>query len=107
MGCCEAQHLDKSRHLSLKYNTFKIVVLGNLGVGKTSVISKYIRKNYDESDVSTTIGANYQEALVKVHDKQVYLNVWDISGEERYKNMLNGFLKGSTAALIMFDVADA
>ena len=84
-----------------------MVVLGNLGVGKTSVISKYIRKNYDESDISTTIGANYQEAVVKVHSQQIFLNVWDISGEERYKNMLNGFLKGSTAALIMFDVADA
>ena len=67
MGCCESVHRDHSRLESLKYNTFKMVVLGNLGVGKTSVISKYIRKNYDESDISTTIGANYQEAVVKVH----------------------------------------
>ena len=67
-------------------NKKKIVLLGKSGVGKTSIILRYINKTFYEN-TSSTIGADFLAAEVKVNKKSVFLQVWDTAGQEIYDSL--------------------
>jgi small GTP-binding protein len=57
----------------------KIVIIGNSGVGKTSMINRYLKKTFDENS-STTIGAMYLNKIVEQGDTNYKLQIWDTAG---------------------------
>lgn len=84
----------------------KVVVLGTTGVGKTSLVNKYVRGQFPEHTTST-IGAVYMKKDVMVNNKtKVVLQIWDTAGQERFRSMAPMYYRGAHAAVLVFDVTD-
>jgi len=81
----------------------KIILLGNPGVGKTCIISKYIDETFEEGSEST-IGANFMEKVIKGGDKEVLLNIWDTAGQEKFHSMEKHFYKDSYVVCFVYDI---
>jgi small GTP-binding protein len=85
---------------------FKIVLLGNHSVGKTSLITRKTRPQHSGAPSPTT-GGHCTELPFLVDGKQASLQVWDTAGQEHYRSLVPVYLRGAHAAILMFDVSDA
>ena len=83
--------------------SFKIIVIGDSGVGKSSLTTKAI-KNYFDEFYSTTVGFEFLTQTMKIEDKYVKLQIWDTCGQEIYKSLISSFYKNSSLAMMMYSV---
>jgi Ras-related protein Rab-23 len=83
---------------------FKITVIGDGGVGKTSLIKKYTKGSFRKEYIKT-LGAQFSQYDEKVEDSAVKLFFWDIAGQREFSFMRPTFYKGSKAAIIVFSHA--
>ncbi|CAH1401593.1 unnamed protein product [Nezara viridula] len=81
----------------------KVVVLGAQGVGKTSLVVRYIGKMFSHH-ISPTIGASFFTCNINVDDTRVRLQVWDTAGQERFRSMAPMYYRNANAALLVFDI---
>ena len=83
----------------------KIVLLGDGGVGKTCIISRYISGQYDGSTLSTN-GASYCSKRVNFDqlNKSLLLDVWDTAGQERYRALTKFFYKDAAICILVYDI---
>jgi small GTP-binding protein len=96
--------ISSAKERSLK-NSFKIVFLGNPNVGKTSIIRRIL--NLDLlSEYSPTIGLRYHNLDVQQNEIQYYLQLWDVSGNEVYSELIPSILKGVSVVVLVFDYKD-
>jgi small GTP-binding protein len=85
------------------YN-FKILLLGNAAVGKTSLVQRFVHDRFDSSYLMT-IGMEPSEKLVELKNgTKVALSIWDLAGQERFSFIRHTFYKGAKAALLVFDL---
>ena len=84
-------------------NGIKITLLGNPGVGKTCIISKYVDDTFEENEEST-IGANFMEKLIKRGDKEILLNIWDTAGQEKFHALGKHFYKDAYIVCFVYDI---
>lgn len=83
---------------------FKLVLLGNSSVGKTSLINRFTKDEFTEFE-EPTIGASFLTKKVPLDDgSTVKFDLWDTAGQERYKSLAPMYYKGAAAALVVFDV---
>ncbi|MHA1948616.1 MAG: Rab family GTPase [Candidatus Thorarchaeota archaeon] len=87
---------------------FRIVLLGEAAVGKSSLLRRYAENAFDE-EYKQTIGTTFATKDVDVTDSQgevrkVRLNVWDMGGQSTYRELRRQFMKGASAAIIVYDV---
>ena len=81
----------------------KLVLLGDSGVGKTNLISRYIHNAFQQ-DTKATIGVEFFCKTFKVNNnKVVKIEIWDTAGQERYKSITAAYYKGAKGALIVYD----
>ncbi|MFX1487680.1 MAG: GTP-binding protein [Promethearchaeota archaeon] len=85
---------------------FKIVLIGDFGVGKTSLIRRYVDRHFKESYI-LTIGADYSIKQIEVGDLVLNLTLWDMAGQERLKLPKTTLFRGASAAIVVFDLANA
>ena len=83
--------------------SFKIIVIGDSGVGKSSLTTKAI-KNYFDEFYSTTVGFEFLTQTMKIEDKYLKLQIWDSCGQEIYKSLISSFYKNSSLAMMMYSV---
>ena len=83
----------------------KILLLGESFVGKTSLILKYINDTFSEAQIST-IGVEYKEKVIMLNNRKITLQIWDTSGQERYRSLTQNFYRGADGVLFVFDVAN-
>ena len=83
---------------------FKITVVGDPAVGKTTLIRKYTTGGF-QKDYIATLGAQFSNYEERIEGKQVKLFIWDIAGQETFEMMRQKFYKGSRAAIIVFSHA--
>ncbi len=83
---------------------FKITLFGPGGVGKTSLLLRYI-KEYFSDDLKKTIGSNFLIKDVALEGKTVRLLLWDIGGQPQFHKLRTIYFKGSNAALGVFDLS--
>jgi small GTP-binding protein len=83
---------------------FKITVIGDGGVGKTSLIKKYTKGSFKKEYIKT-LGAQFSKYDEKIEDSAVKLFFWDIAGQKEFSFMRPTFYKGSKAAIIVFSHA--
>ena len=89
---------------SSKYEyLFKIILIGSSGVGKSSILQRYM-KNTFSTNYKITIGVDFLMKSVKIDDQLVKLQVWDTAGQEKYKSMVSSYYRGAHVALIVFDL---
>ena len=82
---------------------FKICLFGDGGVGKTTVIERFLTGVFNTS-LRMTIGVDFRIKKLTVEDKNVTLQIWDFAGEDRFRVMLPLYVKGSKGGIFMFDI---
>ncbi len=83
--------------------SFKICVFGDGGVGKTTLIKKYVTGIFSESTIMT-IGVDFHVKQIQIDDNQVSLQIWDFAGEARFRFLLPTYVRGASGAIFMFDI---
>ena len=82
---------------------FKVVIVGDSGVGKTNLISRYL-KNQFKQDSKATVGVEFGEKTLTFNNLKIKAQIWDTAGQERFRAITNMYYKGSKGALIVFDL---
>ncbi|XP_067289136.1 ras-related protein Rab-38b [Pseudorasbora parva] len=90
-------------HSNQKEHLFKILVIGDLGVGKTSIIKRYVHQTYS-TNYRATIGVDFALKVLNWDSETVRLQLWDIAGQERFGNMTRVYYREAMGAFIVFDV---
>lgn len=89
-----------------KPNEYKVVIIGNSGVGKTHILSRYLYDVFDQ-DEKSTVSATYSKKKVKTKkNKEIILQLWDTAGQEVYKGLTKLFYKNATGIIIVYDVTN-
>ena len=93
--------------MSLNQNNCKLVLLGDSGVGKTSIISQYISGAFYNNTPSTN-GASYtsKKVIFKDLNKSITLDIWDTAGQEKYKSLIKFFYKDASIAILVYDITN-
>ena len=94
--------LNKDAKTDLKY---KIIVVGNSGVGK-SCLSLRATKDVFEEKHQLTLGTEIYNFKVKINDKSINLQIWDTCGQEKYKSLIKNYYQNSSLAIIVYSVID-
>ena len=83
--------------------SLKLIIVGDSGVGKTNILTRYTKNIFDE-DTKTTIGVEFGTKILNINDHNIKLQIWDTAGQERYKAVTVAYYKGSKGAFIVYDV---
>ena len=85
----------------------KVVLVGDSGVGKTCIISRYISGAFNQNSPSTN-GASYASKLITFDElkKSISLDIWDTAGQEKYKSLTKFFYKDAAVAILVYDVTN-
>ncbi|EET01237.1 GTP-binding protein TEM1 [Giardia duodenalis assemblage B] len=81
----------------------KIALLGNAEAGKTSLMVRYVEGEFNHNYIQS-LGVNFMERTITLHDNPVLLSIWDLGGESEFKNMLPLVCDGSMVFLYIFDL---
>ncbi len=87
---------------------FKLVLLGESGVGKTSIIKRYIKDEFDDGQIATKC-ASFDTKIIKLdefNEKYIKLNIWDTAGQEKYRALSKIFYKEASAAILVYDTTN-
>lgn len=84
----------------------KVIVLGDSGVGKTSLMNQFVNKKFS-NQYKATIGADFLTKEVMVDDRMVTLQVWDTAGQERFQSLGVAFYRGADCCVLVYDVSNA
>jgi len=82
---------------------FKIVILGDTGVGKTSLAVRFVRDVFRKFE-TTTGGTFYTQKVELEDDSTVKFNIWDTAGQERFRSVAPLYYRGAAAAIVVYDV---
>lgn len=82
----------------------KIVLLGDMTVGKTSFVTRYITGNF-KFENSSTLGASFFTHQIKINNENHILEIWDTAGQERYRSLAPMYFRNADVALIFFDLS--
>ena len=82
---------------------FKIVLIGDSGVGKTNILSRYINNEFSLATQST-VGVEFGSKIIKKNGKVIKLQIWDTAGQERYKSITSAYYKGSRGSFVVYDI---
>uniref|UniRef100_A0A8I3PW04 Calcium release activated channel regulator 2A n=1 Tax=Canis lupus familiaris TaxID=9615 RepID=A0A8I3PW04_CANLF len=89
--------------LSIPDRLFKIVLVGNSAVGKTSFLRRFCEDRFAPG-LAATVGIDYQVKMVRVDDSYVALQLWDTAGQERYRCITQQFFRKADGVIVMYDV---
>lgn len=84
---------------------FKLVLLGESAVGKSSLVLRFVKGQFHEYQ-ETTIGAAFLTQTVAVDDVTVKFEIWDTAGQERYHSLAPMYYRGAQAAIIVYDITN-
>jgi len=81
----------------------KVIILGDSGVGKTSLMNQYVNKKFS-SQYKATIGADFLTKEMQVDDRLVTMQIWDTAGQERFQSLGVAFYRGADCCVLVYDV---
>jgi len=84
----------------------KVIILGDSGVGKTSLMNQYVHKRFS-NQYKATIGADFLTKEVMIEDKLVTLQIWDTAGQERFQSLGVAFYRGADSCVLVYDITDS
>jgi len=84
---------------------FKVVVVGDSGVGKTNLIKRFISNEFS-LDSKATVGVEFISKNYNINNKIIKIEIWDTAGQERYKSITSAYYKGAKGAMIVYDVTN-
>ena len=91
--------------MSSNGHSVKVTLLGNAGVGKTCIISRFLINDFKESTNSTR-GADYSQKSITINNQTINLDIWDTAGQENYRSLGRHFYKDSLIVLLVYDITN-
>ncbi|OQR72359.1 RAS small GTpases RIC1/ypt1-like [Tropilaelaps mercedesae] len=85
---------------------FKVLLLGDSNVGKTSLLRRYTDESESSADVRPTIGMDFRVRTVCIGNHKVTLHIWDTAGQERFKSITSSYFRGADGALLVYDASN-
>eukprot|EP00112_Aurelia_sp_Birch-Aquarium-sp1_P019889 Seg501.4 transcript_id=Seg501.4/GoldUCD/mRNA.D3Y31 product="Ras-related protein Rab-11B" protein_id=Seg501.4/GoldUCD/D3Y31 len=83
---------------------YKIVLIGDSGVGKSCLLSRFTRNEFD-AESKSTIGVEFATRSIQLDSKIVKAQVWDTAGQERYRAITSAYYRGAVGAMVTYDIA--
>ena len=83
----------------------KMIVIGSTGVGKTSIVKRFVDNLFDKNQ-ETTIGVEFGSKKFTVSGQQVKLQLWDTAGQETFLSVTKSYYKSSAAVLLVYDITN-
>ncbi|GFO21567.1 ras-related protein rab-11a [Plakobranchus ocellatus] len=83
---------------------FKVVLIGDSGVGKSNLLSRFTRNEFNLESKST-IGVEFATRSIQVDGKTIKAQIWDTAGQERYRAITSAYYRGAVGALVVYDIA--
>lgn len=83
---------------------FKVVLIGDSGVGKSNLLSRFTRNEFNLESKST-IGVEFATKSIQVDSKTVKAQIWDTAGQERYRAITSAYYRGAVGALLVYDIS--
>ena len=82
---------------------FKIIIIGDSNVGKTNILTKYLKNEFDPNS-KPTIGVEFATKQFTIKDNIIKTQIWDTAGQERYRTITSSFYKGAKGCLLVYDI---
>ena len=82
---------------------FKVVLVGNSAVGKSSILVRYADDEFSEVFMAT-IGVDFRFKSFNLNSNKVKLQIWDTAGHEKFRTITNSYYKGAHALILVFDI---
>ena len=95
----------RSHGLSDYDHIFKLLLVGDSGIGKSCILTRFTEDTYIENSYAT-IGVDFKIRTIDVNDKIVKLQIWDTAGQERFKAITSSYYRGADAILFVFDLTN-
>ncbi|XP_022734189.1 ras-related protein RABA5e-like [Durio zibethinus] len=83
---------------------FKIVIIGDSAVGKSNLLSRYARNEFNAHS-KATIGVEFQTQSVEIDGKEIKAQIWDTAGQERFRAVTSAYYRGAFGALLVYDIS--
>ncbi|CAI9271448.1 unnamed protein product [Lactuca saligna] len=83
---------------------FKVVIIGDSAVGKSNLLSRYSKNEFNMHSKST-IGVEFQTQTMEIDGKEVKAQIWDTAGQERFRAVTSAYYRGAVGALIVYDIS--
>lgn len=83
--------------------SFKIIIIGDAGVGKSSLTNKAIKNTFEDSYFAT-VGFEFFAFNVKLGDKIIKLQIWDTCGQELYRSLITNFYRNASLAIMVYSI---
>ena len=84
---------------------YKLVFLGDQGVGKTSIITRFMYDTFDKN-YQATIGIDFLSKTMYLEDRTVRLQLWDTAGQERFRSLIPSYIRDSSVAVVVYDITN-
>ena len=81
---------------------FKIIIAGSQGVGKSSLLVRYV-DNIFSGDLMSTIGVDFKFKAIDVGDSKIKMQIWDTAGSEAFKSIVSAYYRGADAVVLVYD----
>ncbi|KAL3506548.1 hypothetical protein ACH5RR_031930 [Cinchona calisaya] len=96
--------MDSSDEESREEYLFKIVIIGDSAVGKSNLLSRYARNEFNPHS-KATIGVEFQTRSLEIDGKEVKAQIWDTAGQERFRAVTSAYYRGAFGALLVYDIS--
>jgi small GTP-binding protein len=83
---------------------FKIILVGDSGVGKTNIHNRYIKNDFN-INTKSTVGVEFASKNIILSNTRIKAKLWDTAGQERYKSITNAYYNGAKGAFIVYDLS--
>lgn len=87
-----------------KFFLYIVVLIGDSGVGKSNLLSRFTRNEFNLESKST-IGVEFATRSIQVDNKTIKAQIWDTAGQERYRAITSAYYRGAVGALLVYDIA--
>ncbi|KAI9268079.1 ras family-domain-containing protein [Phascolomyces articulosus] len=87
--------------------TMKLLLIGNSGVGKSSLLLRFTDDTFLPPDeVSATIGVDFKVSMMNLHGQTYKLTIWDTAGQERFRTLTSSYYRGAQGVILVYDVCN-